>query len=540
MTTNELSLSSGILDNRGRPIPRALVVEWGSWSVRVVCPYCGRCHHHGPGRLPLTGQIRVAHCGRSPVSYQLFYPFESPAQYSYIVDKEKELFVTVGVELPSDDENDENDESETGEDRNEVWEEDDEVDEAEAPGESGGGSRSPEAGTDDNNHNHLRDLENQVERLAMGEETSEALSFDKSWDELMEDASHRQKLFRSHCISNDLPGVAALLQTYEDDPFVSYKDADGDNCIALAATEGHDEMIQFLQSKGGDLNNVNSRGRTPLMMAALWGRLKVVDYLLDHGADPYAKDRNGQSAYFYSRPSRRMRRLRDKFGHYHESNGASSNRKFITVMLQAYEPATAANGAVISGSSNEVKVSRFINNTTDLGIQIGFYEQLVAYDVPDKSKTVARLDRGPLFSVVSAASGWRTDFAIEHVLDNLLWRDRVLELCQLIGYALPEHDLDQRGWPGSYFASHAEKKLVAFYISQHVILPSALLEAVAISQRSEWMQRDITLQHLEFLGPETPTVPAKIQVSRPVCPDCKLFISHVKEVLGASFEVEHC
>lgn len=70
----------------------------------------------------------------------------------------------------------------------------------------------------------------------------------------------------------------------QDDPFVSRRNRDGVNYIALAAVEGHDNMIQFLHNKGGDLDNVDRRGRTPLMEATLWGWLKVVKRTALRGA----------------------------------------------------------------------------------------------------------------------------------------------------------------------------------------------------------------------------------------------------------------
>ncbi|KAG7287653.1 hypothetical protein NEMBOFW57_007166 [Staphylotrichum longicolle] len=92
---------------------------------------------------------------------------------------------------------------------------------------------------------------------------------------------------------------------------------------------------------------------------------------------------------------------------------------------------------------------------------------------PQEKKAVARLERGTLFPVVSAASGWRTDFAVELVLDNRLWRDHVLEFCQLIGYALSEDD----------------------YINQDVILSSVLFGAGAVDQPGDWIHQDLKLQY---------------------------------------------
>jgi len=40
MMAHKSSLSNGILDSRGRQTPLALVTEWSSESLRVVCHYC--------------------------------------------------------------------------------------------------------------------------------------------------------------------------------------------------------------------------------------------------------------------------------------------------------------------------------------------------------------------------------------------------------------------------------------------------------------------------------------------------------------------
>jgi hypothetical protein len=253
--------------------------------------------------------------------------------------------VTVGIALPSDNEVEESEDEEDEEDVEEDGDEGEEADEADR------GFRSVQAGRDDSNRDQLQTIEGQVARLGIDDaESLEPTSSDKIWAELMQAANHRQTLFHSHCTLNNLHGVASLLGRYKDDPFVNWRNKDGVNCVALAAVEGHDKMIQFLHGKGGDLNNVDRRGRTPLMEVALWGRLKVVNFLLEHGADPCAKDRKGRGAYFYSRPSRRTARMREGFSHYQESNEAELNRRIIAIKLEAFEPVIEAEKTASSSS----------------------------------------------------------------------------------------------------------------------------------------------------------------------------------------------
>ncbi|EOO03073.1 putative tpr domain-containing protein [Phaeoacremonium minimum UCRPA7] len=190
---------------------------------------------------------------------------------------------------------------------------------------------------------------------------------EKILQELMKEVDYRQDRFNSDCILNDLCGVAFLLQTFKDDSFVSYRDESGVNCIALAAVEGHGQMIQFLHDKGGDLNNSDNRGRTPLMEAALWGRVKAVDILLERDADTRAKDRKGRRAYFYSRPSKKTARMRERLGCSQEKSDAEGNRRIIAVKLEVFEPVPTAGETLRSASPDELKLGRFITETTDWG-----------------------------------------------------------------------------------------------------------------------------------------------------------------------------
>jgi uncharacterized protein len=66
--------------------------------------------------------------------------------------------------------------------------------------------------------------------------------------------------------------------------------------LTLAAFEGRVKIVKYLLDVGADPNYSASNGWTPLIAAANDGRKRVVEILLDAGANPNLADANGKTA----------------------------------------------------------------------------------------------------------------------------------------------------------------------------------------------------------------------------------------------------
>ncbi|KAJ1568260.1 hypothetical protein HK405_003108 [Cladochytrium tenue] len=160
---------------------------------------------------------------------------------------------------------------------------------------------------------------------------------------------------------------------------------------------------------------------------------------------------------------------------------------------------------------------------------------VVSYHAARRSRTIARLDRGPMFRIVSAESGWESVPTEERkLLKSKRWHERVKQLCQIVGHEPDAHEYDKRD-KGSYYRGHAEKKLVAFYVDRHVIIGEEAMRRVR--EPGTWTRSNKRLRKLSQYQPELPTAGRFIHVNRKVCEDCKVFFKRVKETLHLTFEI---
>ena len=78
---------------------------------------------------------------------------------------------------------------------------------------------------------------------------------------------------------------------------MSLKDGIGYVALHRACAGGHLECAKALLGAGADINKQKDDGWTPLMMAAIYGKIEVVRELLKRGAKKELKDKDGKTAY---------------------------------------------------------------------------------------------------------------------------------------------------------------------------------------------------------------------------------------------------
>ncbi|KAJ6016290.1 hypothetical protein N7540_010881 [Penicillium herquei] len=119
------------------------------------------------------------------------------------------------------------------------------------------------------------------------------------FDKLPEDdtncfAKYAAKNWARHAMALDPVSVVQYLRRFG---HLATLETLRDNLLLSAAVNGNEVVLRFLVNEmGARINVANPNGNTALHLAALGGDLKIVRFLIDHGANQYTKDRLGANA----------------------------------------------------------------------------------------------------------------------------------------------------------------------------------------------------------------------------------------------------
>jgi len=128
----------------------------------------------------------------------------------------------------------------------------------------------------------------------------------------------------------------------------------------------------------------------------------------------------------------------------------------------------------------------------------------------DQQKTIACIrEKGKIDVLATAISGWRrTKTCNGRLLDSASWTQAVHDFCGLLEHELPSNGAFDHKKEGQFFACHAEKKLMLFFVCYCLIdNHTGLLNEKKLK---EIRQRD-------------PPLEAVLTIDNPPCEDCLLF-----------------
>ena len=282
------------------------------------------------------------------------------------------------------------------------------------------------------------------------------ISTEEMREDLYASPESRRKMYISACVRRDIGELQELFDKYSDD-FIAQTSRDGDTGILLAATEeGGLETLKWLQSKGAALDQASHYDRTPLMEAALWGRLDTVRYLTTQGVNVEARDGNGMQALELAKdlPRNTDERCERTGNFYREPGDAATQRRRIEAHLKNLSTRSSQIGDSTSSSSQRVS---FFQRNADGHLELYRPQSLLEKPIGQQQKAFATLDRGDNYPLVNAMSGYPY-VSWPNMIDNALWTDRADDLRKFVG--LPRN---------RQMASHVEPQLLAYLVWHHLL-----------------------------------------------------------------------
>jgi hypothetical protein len=458
----------------------------------VQCPYCTKIHCHGFGQS-YSCISRLPHCGHEQAtrypSYHFSYPFSTTeGTVAYEIDKYAGFYVAFEAKAqeakvqPLEEALDKLDLDEGESQKSRKWSE---------------ATEEIILGLDD-------DAFRRLHGVFGGEDTMQ-----------MKKIEHVSQML----ISGNVKYVQEYIITSpEASIFLHGVDKDGKSAMSMAACETHSDMIKMLLEHGAHSDHQDAYGRTALMEAAFWGRIENVNHLLQYGADAKLRDSEGHRAIDLATSSERNDEERwersggDTPGYREDTYIANRARRVIVSLLK---PLTEAPAAKAQPTHDPTFITHSFKSTSHGTIEL--HAPIAEFHVPNTQKTIASLQRPPPFPAVAAMSGWNHD-ETDVTVSGKQWTDEVMRIALIVGHELPREGLRDQGRTGKYYATHAEKQLVAYFIDKHILME----------------EDDSALREVE---PPVEMKRAVVLVSRPPCGDCICFIRTVNRALGLNIEV---
>lgn len=421
--------------------PKIDVLYWTASQVYVKCPYCEEIHRHG---VNLPGK-RLSNCHPGG-HYEFILPInESRKLVGYEIDKRGVRYVNASLQMAR------------GEDDSHCSKYDE------------------------------RDLDilfrSRMNISATNARSEPSLSLYEDSTELETiTVSHDGGIFQqkrilmaiSECVNGNINAVNQYLSTSsEKELFLTGRFQSGDTTLIMAATEKSHEMVSLLLQHGADANAINNCGRSALMEAALWGRIESVKALLHANADKCLQDYEDHCAIDLAQPTRnneKERYRRSRFAAADRVPERDGDRRHIVILLRDAVDAEKQHRYTGPISESERDKYRFRKDESEMAIT--FYGPIQSYRVPRITKTAAVLDRGDQFVRIFATSGWAADVLPLNDKARPTWIDHVYYIASIVHHEIqdaPNSRMDQ-GRPGQFYACHAEKKLIAYFIDRHLFL----------------------------------------------------------------------
>lgn len=311
--------------------------------------------------------------------------------------------------------------------------------------------------------------------------------------------------------------------------FLEGMDEDGNSALMLAAREKFSLIVERLLDWGAEVDFQNTQGRSPLMEAALWGRHDNVQKLLDHDADKDLRDIDGFKAVDLARASsrnaeERLRRSGPDHRPYSEKTYAANQARRLIVQLL-----DDADDDIVQDPDLRIEGHRFRRRLTQgsipgINLISPTCDKMMQFSNADKNlKPIAWLTRSSDYTPIPAMSG-RNHGITTTTVSRHEWTEEVMQIAALVGHKLDVNEELDQGRPGLFHACHAEKQLIAYFVSSHVFLPSETEKAGRLLQ-------------LALARPPVMLEQAKILVDWEPCEDCFAFLDSVNDELDLNIEI---